>query len=174
MNDDRRFHGWWILPLAALGLIFWVTLAWFLWPKDSASACGPTPVTANTPTGIAGCYREGDGVASHYGPGHGVAMNFCTWALRHSEGCGWATITSHHTGVTITAPVVDFCDCYTGTDRERIVDLQYGPLAALGLSIEQGLYPVTVRLGQAASAAAPATPAPVAPLPMLPDTAMQP
>jgi hypothetical protein len=93
---------------------------------------------------MAGCVRWGDGIASHYGPGGGVAMNFCTWTLRHTEGCGWVRITSHDTGRTVTAPVVDFCDCYTGSADERIVDLQYGVLAALGLTPARGLYPVTV------------------------------
>jgi hypothetical protein len=112
-------------------------------------------VTANTPTGIAGCERLGVGIASHYGPGDGVAMNFCTWALRHISGCGSVTITSLDTGLSVTAPVIDFCDCYTGTSRERIVDLQYGVLMALGLENEQtifegvtrGLYEVEVSRG---------------------------
>ena len=143
-----------VLALAAL--------VWLFGLAGDAGACESTPITANTPTGIAGCERQGDGIASHYGPGHGVAMNFCTWAVRHSSGCGEVTIRSHHTGLTVTVPVVDFCDCYTGTPRERIVDLQYGVVEALGLDTMNGLYPVTVwRTGAAAQ---PAT---------LPDTAME-
>jgi len=107
--------------------------------------CEPEPVTATTPTGIAGCFRWGEGIASHYGPGDGVAMNYCTWERRHSIGCGSVSVTSLETGKTVIAPVVDFCDCYTGTRRERIVDLQYGVVTALGLSLSQGLYPVRVR-----------------------------
>ena len=71
-------------------------------------------------------------------------MNFCTWALRHNSGCGWVTITSHETGLSVTAPVIDYCDCFFGTTDERIVDLQYGVVAALGLDLSRGLYPVTV------------------------------
>lgn len=108
-------------------------------------ACQPEPITANTPTGIAGCERWGKGIASHYGPGSGVAMNFCTWELRHGSGCGSVTITSVETGLSVRAPVIDFCDCYTGTPRERIVDLQYGVVEALGLDLAKGLYPVIVR-----------------------------
>jgi hypothetical protein len=71
-------------------------------------------------------------------------MNFCTWVLRHEQGCGLVTITSSDTGRTVTVPVVDYCDCYTGTDNQRIVDLQYGVLDALGLDYAKGLYEVSV------------------------------
>ncbi len=113
-------------------------------PAIAIEGCEPEPITPNTPTGIAGCTRWGDGTASHYGPGNGVAMNFCTWELRHSTGCGWVVIQSHQTGVTVTAAVIDFCDCFTGTADERIVDLQYGIVGALGLDTSAGLYSVNV------------------------------
>lgn len=106
--------------------------------------CYAEPVTPNTPTGIAGCVRWGKGIASHYGPGAGVAMNFCTWTHRHTNGCGSVRITSVDTGITVIAPVIDFCDCYTTTSDERIVDLQWGVVASLGLSTSQGLYKVEV------------------------------
>lgn len=123
-------------------------------------ACESEPITANTPTGIAGCWREGEGIASHYGPGNGVAMNFCTWERRHNTGCGTVTIRSLDTGAEVVVPVVDFCDCYTGTGMERIVDLQYGVVEALGLDPVRGLYPVYVFRE--------------AIVPTLPDTAVQP
>ena len=131
----------------------------------SDDGCRPEPVTPNTPTGIAGCERAGEGIASHYGPGDGVAMNFCTWQRRHSIGCGFVTITAVDTGLTVTVPVVDYCDCFTGTADERIVDLQYGVVAALGLDVGRGLYPVVV------THQFPATPAPFV---LLPDTAVAP
>lgn len=69
-------------------------------------------------------------------------MNFCTWVRRQSGPCGWITITSVQTGISLRVPVIDFCDCYTGTPQERAIDLQYGVVSALGLSLDQGLYEV--------------------------------
>lgn len=106
--------------------------------------CYPVPVTPNTPTGIAGCLRSGDGIASWYGAGTGGAMNFCTWAVRHDTGCGFALVTSRDTGKAVVVPIIDFCDCFTGTADERIIDLQTGVLPLLGLDPARGLYPVTV------------------------------
>jgi hypothetical protein len=71
-------------------------------------------------------------------------MNFCTWAYRNEHGCGSVTISSVDTGITVTVPVVDYCDCYTGTSDQRIVDLQWGVLDALGLDSSRGLYEVEV------------------------------
>jgi hypothetical protein len=85
------------------------------------------------------------GPASEYGPGTGVAMPFCSWNLRHAEGCGWVRIQSLQNGVTVVVRVVDFCQCYVGTADERIVDLQYGVVAAMGLERAQGLFPVQVQ-----------------------------
>lgn len=154
---------WLLLGLG--GLIVWILLGWFVWVNFAQAACRSEPITVNTPTGIAGCEVWGEGTASHYGPGTGVAMNFCTWGLRHEQGCGQVTVTSLDTGISITVPVVDFCDCYTGTPRQRIVDLQYGVVAALGLDLSRGLYPVRVERFEQ-EIGAPGT--------SLPDTAMQP
>lgn len=82
------------------------------------------------------------GTASWFGPGDGVATQWCTWTVRHADGCGLLAIQSLETGVTVIAPVVDWCQCYRGTADERIVDLQFGVLAALGLDRADGLYPV--------------------------------
>lgn len=85
------------------------------------------------------------GIASHYGPGGGVATQWCTWTLRHTEGCGQVAIRSSETGKRVIAPVIDWCQCYRGTADERIIDLQWGVVKALGLPLSQGLYPVTVQ-----------------------------
>jgi hypothetical protein len=71
-------------------------------------------------------------------------MNFCTWTLRHEKGCGSVQVTSLATGISVRVPIVDFCDCYTGTSRERIIDLQGGVLAVLGLNPTEGLFRVRV------------------------------
>lgn len=83
------------------------------------------------------------GIASWYGPGTGVATQWCTWVLRHTQGCGLLAIQSHDTGITVIAPVIDWCQCYRGTPQERIVDLQWGVVDALGLDRSLGLYAVT-------------------------------
>lgn len=83
------------------------------------------------------------GIASWYGPGHGVATKWCTWTLRHSAGCGYLAIYAEATGRTVVAPVIDWCQCYRGTPDERIVDLQLGVVADLGLKQSTGLYRVS-------------------------------
>ena len=105
------------------------------------TGCRSIPVTSNTPTGIAGCEVWGAGIASHYGPGNGVARNNCIWPWNN---CGSVRITSLQTGISVIVPVTMYCDCYTGTSNERIVDLQYGVLQMLGLDYGRGLYEVVV------------------------------
>lgn len=83
------------------------------------------------------------GTASWFGPGDGVATQWCTWTLRHTEGCGLLAVQSHRTGITVIAPVIDWCQCYRGTSQERIVDLQWSVVDALGLDRADGLYAVT-------------------------------
>jgi len=111
---------------------------------DLGTGCTSIPVSGNTPTGIAGCSRWGQGIASYYGPGIGVAMNFCTWSYRHKHGCGWVMVKSLSTRLQARVPVVDFCDCYTGTPDERIIDLQYDVVQLLGLNMSKGLYEVEI------------------------------
>lgn len=137
MTPQRR----WLVHAAVIAFLLGVALVSA--PAVEAE-CEPTEIGPNTPTGIMGCERWGNGTASMYGPGDGVAMNFCTWTVRHTEGCGVVAITSMDTGAIVTAPVVDYCDCFTGTSDERIVDLQYGVVAALGLNPAAGLWPVRV------------------------------
>lgn len=88
------------------------------------------------------------GIASHYGPGTGVATPWCTWELRHGNGCGWVRIESADTGLVVEAPVIDWCACVVPGSSQpiRIVDLQWGVVDALGLERSTGLYRVTVWL----------------------------
>lgn len=91
--------------------------------------------------------RAGDGgisgTASWYGPGEGVATPWCTWTLRHTKGCGTVLIRADATGREVTAPVIDWCQCYVGTDHERVIDLEWGVVDSLGLDRAAGLYAVT-------------------------------
>lgn len=48
-------------------------------------------------------------------------------------------------GVCLRVRLVDWCGCYRGTARERLVDLAIGAVAALGLDPGRGLYEVKVR-----------------------------
>lgn len=97
-------------------------------------ACAAASVRAGEP--------RSEGTASWFGPGDGVATQWCTWTLRHTAGCGLLAVESLDTGVVVVVPVVDWCECYRGTADERIVDLQWGVLDALGLDRSAGLYPV--------------------------------
>lgn len=149
-----------LLTVSALVLILFSCST----PSRAYDGCYAIPVTTNTPTAIAGCEVWGEGKGSHYGPGDGVAMNFCTWERRNNEGCGLVTITSLDTNRSVTVPVIDFCDCYTGTVDQRVVDMQHGVVAALGLNLARGLYPVVVEPVGPTEHAQPA---------MLPDTATE-
>lgn len=84
------------------------------------------------------------GIASHYGPGFGAAMPFCTWTYRHAHGCGSMLVTSLDTGRSAVVPIIDYCQCYVGTPNERIIDLQWDVVTALGLDLSRGLYRVTI------------------------------
>lgn len=126
-----------------------------LCPHSTVRAdCYPIEVTWYSPTGVAGCELYGEGLASWW-QGPGVARNDCTWPW---TGCQPLTIRSLDSGRAITVTPTMYCDCYSGTPNERLVDLDPASLSALGLDPSRGLYRVEVL---------PAGPT------MLPDTAMR-
>lgn len=119
------------------------------------SGCKPIEVTWYSPTGIAGCQVYGEGIASWY-QGPGVARNDCVFPWKN---CPAISITSLDTGRTIVVQPTMYCDCYTTTANERIVDLDPAALKALELDPSKGLYRVVVEPADA---------------PLIPDTAMAP
>jgi hypothetical protein len=123
-------------------------------PVRAGDDCRPEPITAHTPSGIAGCTLDGptDGIASTWG-GDVAAAQWCVYPWTD---CGSATVTSHETGITITVSIGMFCDCYWETDR-RLIDLTIEQVLSLGLDPAAGLFDVTVT-----------------PLAPLPDTAVTP
>lgn len=127
--------------------------------RGGDETCRSIPVTWYSPSGVAGCTLDGptDGIASWYG-GEVAAANWCTWPW---DRCGSVRVTSHQTGVTIVAPVAQYCDCWWTSDR-RLVDLTRGQVEAMGLDPAEGTFAVTVEPLHGA--------APV----LLPDTAVLP
>jgi hypothetical protein len=102
--------------------------------------CHPIPVTWYSPTGIAGCRIYGEGIASTWG-GPGAARNDCVYPWRD---CQTVAVTSLTTGLRIIVTPTMYCDCYTGTRRQRLIDLDPAMVRALGLDPADGLWPVTV------------------------------
>lgn len=102
--------------------------------------CHAIPVTADTPTGIAGCVIYGEGTASMWG-GPGAARNDCLYPWHHCQAIAVQSLT---TGLRIVVTPTMFGDLYTGTADQRIVDLDPRMVAALGLDPADGLWPVRV------------------------------
>ncbi len=121
-----------------------------------------TPVPPHEPTGIKGCVIYGEGIASRY-DGPSVARNDCVWPW---TACTPIQITSIETGRSIIVTPQMYCDCYTSTADERIVDLNRQAVEALGLRWEDGLYEVVTEPASIVVT----EPAPIA---ALPDTAME-
>jgi len=102
--------------------------------------CKPYPVGPYSPTGIVGCQVYGEGIASWY-HGTGVARNDCVYPW---IACQPIRITSLDTGRSVVVTPTMFCDCYTGTPDERLVDLDPETVQRLGLNPSRGLFPVRV------------------------------
>jgi hypothetical protein len=71
-----------------------------------------------------------------------VARNDCLYPWTD---CTPIRVTSLVTGRSIVVQPSMFCDCYTRTPDQRLVDLDPRSVALLGLDWDQGLYRVTVR-----------------------------
>lgn len=87
-----------------------------------------------------GCEIYGEGVASWY---HGTtaARNDCVWPW---VACTPIRITALETGKVIVVEPAMYCDCYTGTANQRLVDLTLNQVYALGLDPARGLFRVRV------------------------------
>lgn len=111
-------------------------------PSPVRADCYEIEVRAWSPTGVAGCVRYGTGLASWW-QGPGVARNDCIWPWND---CEPIRIRSLDTGRSIVVSPTMYCDCYTGTRSERLVDLDPSALKLLGLwdSRSRGLFSVTV------------------------------
>lgn len=124
--------------LLAVGII--ILLLGVAMVETARGACLRTEPESYNPTGWEGCAAYGTGMASRW-DGPGIAVNSCVYPWTD---CEPIRVTSLETGRALTVTPSMFCDCYHGTRRERLVDLDPAAVRRLGLSWAQGLYPVRV------------------------------
>lgn len=131
-----------LLLLVLACLVFWIGVGLLVTSLvRSYDGCVTyEPVPPHEPTGVKGCIVYGAGTASRW-PGPGVARNDCVYPWRD---CQPIRITAVSTGLSIVVTPTMYCDCYTTTPMERIVDLDPAAVAALGLDWADGVYDVVV------------------------------
>jgi hypothetical protein len=136
-----------ILVVVATVVLLLLALALFR-PSPIQASCVPEPESQWAPAGFVCEPRFGIGWASRY-DGQWAAMNFCSFELRATQGCGEVEITSLQTGRSVVTPVREWCHCYVNApgpngETARLVDLTRSLVSALGLNWNDGMYRVRV------------------------------
>lgn len=139
-SDELRL----LLVVCAIVVVLAALFAGGVRAADPVGCVTYAPNPPHEPSGVKGCERYGDGIASRY-PGPGVARNDCVFPW---TSCTPIVIIAADTGRSVTVTPTMFCDCYQrpGPNGEsvRLVDLDPATVAALGLDWSTGLYRVHV------------------------------